>query len=150
MTLRRMWRGNVRIACFWLKKIYSVCMTGNRSMTIEKLNDRHISFHCENCRLFFSQKLNDPHVCVCQLAVINLVKTKWPAYFLPPWKLPAIVLIKKYVSVCLQTKRLWVRVQLLLASSFINLNDWNITSKELLANTFVKTNPAKKYLLTRS
>ena len=57
---------------------------------------------------------------------------------------------KKYVSVCLQTKWLWVRVQLLLASSFINLNDRNITSKDLLANTFVKTNPAKKHLLTRS
>ena len=36
------------------------------------------------------------------------------------------------------------------ASSFINLNDWNIASKELLAKTFVKTNPANKYLLTQS
>ena len=33
------------------------------------------------------------------------------------------------------------------ASSFLNSNDWNITSKELLANTFVKTNPANKYSL---
>ena len=35
-------------------------------------------------------------------------------------------------------------------SSFVNLNDWNITSKELLANTSVKTNPANKYLLIQS
>ena len=36
------------------------------------------------------------------------------------------------------------------ASSFVNLNDRNITSKELLANTFMKTNSANKYLLTQS
>ena len=36
------------------------------------------------------------------------------------------------------------------ASSFVNLNDRNITSKELLANTFMKINSANKYLLTQS
>ena len=51
-------------------------MTGNRSMNTEKLNDQHVSFHRENCRLLFSQKLNDWHVCVCQLPVINFVKIK--------------------------------------------------------------------------
>ena len=36
------------------------------------------------------------------------------------------------------------------ASSFVNLNDRNITSKELLANTFMETNSTNKYILTRS
>ena len=36
------------------------------------------------------------------------------------------------------------------ACSFVKLNDSNITSKELLANSSMKTNPANIYLFTQN
>ena len=83
-----------------------------------------------------------------QLPAINFVKPKWQAYCFPG---DIVISYGKIgTTACLLCFSVEMVSRKVSASSFINLNDWNITSKKLLANTFVKTKPANKYLLTQS
>ena len=47
---------------FYWKNIGSVCLTGNRSIKTEKLNDRYIPYPPWHCRLLKTEKLNDLHI----------------------------------------------------------------------------------------
>ena len=76
--------------CIYLYAFFQccVCMTGNRLMTTEKLNDRHISFQRENCRLLFSRKLNDQYVLSGGIRVRILQKLNVVAFW--SWNLDVV------------------------------------------------------------
>ena len=107
-----------------------------------------------NCRSLISWKLNDRHNYIHQLPVINFAKTTWQAYCFSGDIVSHFLWQKRNNGIFTTFQREDTYISMVSrkfsASSFVNLNDRNITSKELLANTFMETNSTNKYILTRS